>query len=114
MAFRQLNSALACAVSFLLYFGPDRVNGNAIASWWIKTDDDYAPQIFKYNETAGKIYASLCSSVDSPIFAQNDSTALQTTIAPSSNTSIASLGYLSGSTLEVRISQPTRTWGGPR
>lgn len=102
MALRRFNSALACAVSFLLLFAPNDVNGNAITSWWVKTDEVYAPQIFKYNETTGKIYASLCNSQDAPVFAQNDSTALQTTIAPISNTSIASFGYLSGSTLEVK------------
>lgn len=102
MALGRFNSALACAVSLILLIAPDDVNGNAITSWWVKTDEDYAPQIFKYNETTGKIYASLCNSQDTPIFAQNDSTALQTTIAPISNTSIASFGYLSGSTLEVK------------
>lgn len=102
MALKRINSALACAASFLLLIAPDDVNGNAISSWWVKTDEDYAPQIFKYNETTGKIYASLCNSQDAPIFAQNDSTALQTTVSPISNTSIASFGYLSGSTLEVK------------
>lgn len=100
MELGRINPALAFAVSLLL-LTPDLVHGNAIASWWVATDADYAPHIFQYNETAGKIYSSLCNSVDSPIFAQNDSTALQTTITPISNTSIASLGYLSGSTLEV-------------
>lgn len=101
MEFRKRTSALAyLAVSFIL-LNPASVHGNAVASWWVDTDADYAPQIFKYNETAGKIYSSLCNSLNAPIFAQNDSTALETTIAPIANTSIASLGYLSGSTLEV-------------
>lgn len=101
MALRRVNSALACAVS-ILFFSPDDVSGNTITSWWVDTDAEYAPQIFKYNETTGKIYSSLCNSLDTPIFAQNDSTALQTTISPISNTSVASLGYLSGTTLEVK------------
>lgn len=106
MALRKLNSALACAVSFLLLIAPNDVNGNAIASWWVSSDEEYAPQIFKYNETTGKIYASLCNSQDTPIFAQNDSTALRTTITPIPNTSIASFGYMSGSTLEVTKGRP--------
>lgn len=102
MALGRFKSALACAVSIALLIAPKDVNGNAITSWWVSTDENYAPQIFKYNETTGKIYASLCNSQDTPIFAQNESTALQTTITPISNTSIASFGYLSGSTLEVK------------
>lgn len=89
------------SLAFLLVFGPAVVRGNAIASWWVETDELYAPQVFKYNETTGKIYSSLCNSVSEPVFAQNDSTALETTISPIANSSIASVGYLSGSSLEV-------------
>lgn len=74
---------------------------STIASWWVKTDDDYSPQLFKYNDTTGKIYGSLCNSVTTPVFAQNDSTALNLTIAPSTGSNIASLGYLSDDVLQV-------------
>ncbi|CAN8104027.1 unnamed protein product [Discula destructiva] len=92
------------ATALLLTIRPDAVQGSAIASWWVDTDASYAPQIFQYNATNNTIYASLCNSLDAPIFARNDSAALETTIAPLANTSITSLGYLSASsTLETNV-----------
>lgn len=104
MAFKIPSLPLLAAATLSLVVGPDAllVRGNAIASWWVDTDQEYAPQIFKYNETTGGIYASLCNSISKPIFAENDTTALETEIAPIAGTSIASLGYLNGSTIEVK------------
>lgn len=99
----RLSSPLSL-VFFLMTFGPIAVRGNAIASWWVDTDDQYAPQIFQYNKTTSKIYSSLCNSLTAPIFAQNESTALDMAISPIEGTSIASLGYLSESTLRVLFS----------
>lgn len=96
---------LLAAATTLVLVGPDVVRANAIASWWVDTDEDYAPQIFKYNESTG-IHASLCNSITTPIFAENDSTVLQTEIAPIAGSSIASLGYLNGSTIEVMTTDP--------
>lgn len=101
MEIRTLPYSLLSLTASLLAFAPAVVRGNAIASWWVDTDELYAPQVFQYNLTTGKIYSSFCNSVSEPIFARNDTTALETTISPIANSSIASLGYLSGSTLEV-------------
>lgn len=89
----------------LLLVGPDVVRGNAIASWWVDTAEDYAPQVFKYNQTTG-IHASLCNSISTPIYAENTSTLLETTIAPNAGSSIASLGYIANSTIEVNSPSP--------
>lgn len=97
---------LAAAAALSLVFGPDVVRGNAIASWWVDTDEEYAPQVFKYNATTG-IHASLCNSISTPIFAENDTTALDTEIPPIAGSSIASLGYLNGSTIEVTTQHQT-------
>lgn len=106
MAFRVPSLPLLAAVTLSLV-GPDAlVRGNAIASWWVDTEEEYAPNVFKYNETTGGIYASLCNSVSTPIFAENDTTALETEISPIAGSSIASLGYLNGSTIEVTTSPP--------
>lgn len=84
------------AIAALLLLGASpAAYGSSIASWWVDTDEDYSPQLFKYNATTEKIYGSVCNSVTTPIFAQDSTTALDLDILPRTGTSIASLGYLS-------------------
>lgn len=106
MAFTAMSSSLFYSTVSLLLLGAKPVYGSTIASWWVDTDAGYSPQLFHYNETTGKIYGSLCNSLTTPVFAQNDSTALQTTISPLAGTNIASLGYLSDDILQVNTPPP--------
>lgn len=101
MELRAMPSSLISLAAAILLFGTGPAHGSTIASWWVDTDEEYSPQVFKYNETTGKIYSSLCNSVTKPVFAQNDSTAIDLTITPRTGTNIASLGYLSYDVLQV-------------
>lgn len=94
-------TSLISLTAAILLLGTSPAHGSAIASWWVDTDEQYSPQLFKYNETTNKIYGSLCNSVTTPIFAQNDSTAIDLAITPRTGTNIASLGYVSSSVLQV-------------
>lgn len=104
MQLRAMPSSLASlTTAALLLLRASPACASNIASWWVDTDEQYSPQIFQYNETTGKIYGSLCTSITNPVFAQNDSTAVNLTITPRAGTNIASLGYLSNSILQVSI-----------
>lgn len=52
-----------------------------------------APQLAMYNQSAGKIFYSLCNSNSTPIFPANDTAAFHLDIPPANNTSIAGTGY---------------------
>lgn len=63
-----------------------------------------APQLAMYNQSAGKIYYSLCNSNSTPIFPANDTAAFHLDIPPANNTSIAGTGYESDGRNVVRNS----------
>ncbi|KUI74188.1 hypothetical protein VM1G_10038 [Cytospora mali] len=96
MGFQLRRYVFATALAWLL---TRPASGSSLTSWWLNYDPDLAPAIAKYDNVTGKIYYSLCNSIKTPVFALNDSTALDldARYPPLSGTSIAGVGYAYGS-----------------